>query len=190
MDRPRPHLGSAPAEAVWERAIVGLAFIDREGHWLRVNGAFCQTLRYTEEELRRTTFQAVTIPGDVDADVHMAALVAERKIEEYTMYKTYLAKGERPVRVVVTKRGIFDPVTDEFMYFYVQCTRDEYIDSTDVNRVVAASAGDGWSPKDLASWLWENKKQFLSWMGGIAVAMYAVYQLVANILHLGGGSNP
>ena len=51
----------------FEQAAVGMARVSILGRWLEVNRKLCQILGYTEEEMYRLSFQAVTHPDDRDA---------------------------------------------------------------------------------------------------------------------------
>ncbi|MET0065294.1 MAG: EAL domain-containing protein [Candidatus Thiodiazotropha sp.] len=52
----------------FEQTPVGMAYLDRHGHWLGVNSALCHILQATRDELRRQKIQDRLKPEDVDAD--------------------------------------------------------------------------------------------------------------------------
>ena len=56
-------------ESIFQKAAIGIAMVGADGHWLQVNEAMCRTLGYSMAELRTLTFQAITYPGDLDADL-------------------------------------------------------------------------------------------------------------------------
>ncbi len=47
-------------------APIGLAVVDRNGHWVQVNRALCELTGYTEAELMARTFRDITHPDDLD----------------------------------------------------------------------------------------------------------------------------
>src|SRR4051794_14263322 len=49
--------------SIFESPALGVAVNALDGTWLQVNDALCALLGYTEAELRRTTFQALTHPA-------------------------------------------------------------------------------------------------------------------------------
>ena len=81
----------------FERAPIGMALVALDGRWLEVNDSFCAFLGYTENELRRTTWQALTHPDDVCADLTSAEATVAGQIDGYTMEKRYLRKDGQTV---------------------------------------------------------------------------------------------
>ncbi len=73
-------------------APIGLALVSPDGHWLRVNPALCALVGYTEEELLAGTFQDVTHPDDLDADLEQVRQVLAGEIDTYRMEKRYIRK--------------------------------------------------------------------------------------------------
>ena len=78
--------------AAFERAPIGMALVATAGEWLEVNRAFCEFLGYEEEELRRTTWQALTHPDDLEADLVQVEATLAGRIDGYTIEKRYLRK--------------------------------------------------------------------------------------------------
>ncbi len=76
----------------FERAPIGMALVATDGTWLEVNRAFCEFLGYSERELRRTTWQALTHPDDLDDDLASVEATLAGEIDGYTMEKRYLRK--------------------------------------------------------------------------------------------------
>lgn len=72
--------------------MVGVAIVDKDGHFLRANPAICRFLQYTESELKHRRFHDITHPEDVVDDDQMARDVASGRIEGYDMAKRYLTK--------------------------------------------------------------------------------------------------
>jgi len=77
-------------EATFEQAAVGLAHVAPDGRWLRVNRKLCDILGYGLDELRRKTFQDVTHPDDLEADVAYVARLLSGEIPSYAMEKRYV----------------------------------------------------------------------------------------------------
>ena len=79
-------------ETLWQHSVSGLALVDGDGLFLRVNPAFCRIVEYTESELRSRKFQTITHPDDVTADEEMARDLRDGKINAYDMAKRYITK--------------------------------------------------------------------------------------------------
>ncbi|MGH8808558.1 MAG: PAS domain S-box protein, partial [Noviherbaspirillum sp.] len=84
-------------QATFDLAAVGIAYVAPDGAWLRVNQVLCDMLGYTQAELRPLTFQDLTHPDDLDADLSLVQQVLRGEITSYTMEKRYLHRSGRPV---------------------------------------------------------------------------------------------
>lgn len=51
-------------EQVFQQAPIGVALASLDGHWIRVNPAFCEMLGYSSEELYLLTDEEITYPDD------------------------------------------------------------------------------------------------------------------------------
>jgi PAS domain S-box-containing protein len=76
--------------ATFEQAAVGIAHVGLDGRWLRVNPALCDILGYTRHELSKLTFQDITHPDDLDADLTLAERLARGEVDRYTLEKRYV----------------------------------------------------------------------------------------------------
>lgn len=77
----------------FDQAAVGIAHVAPDGHWLRVNRKLCAILGYSADELHALTFQDITHPDDLHADLDQAQRLLDDRIETYTMAKRYLHKN-------------------------------------------------------------------------------------------------
>ena len=78
--------------ATFERAQVGIAHVDLDGTWMRVNRRLCEILGYPEEELLQLTFQDITHPDDLGSNLSLLERSLKHEIDHYTMRKRYLRK--------------------------------------------------------------------------------------------------
>lgn len=92
-----------------DEAPIGMAVVGTEGHFLRVNRALCDILGYTPQELVGMTFQAVTHPSDLDADLALAGQLARGEIPRYSLEKRYIRKDGRIVDVELSGAVLRDP---------------------------------------------------------------------------------
>jgi PAS domain S-box-containing protein len=79
-------------KALVENATVGVARNSLDGKFLYANPGFCQMLGYSAEELEQMTWQQITHPDDIDADVAQVARVISGEAPGYTMEKRYIRK--------------------------------------------------------------------------------------------------
>ena len=73
-------------------AAIGMALVSPAGRWLRVNRVLCEIVGYTERELLALTFQDITHPDDLAADVEYVRRMLQGEIASYQMEKRYLHK--------------------------------------------------------------------------------------------------
>jgi len=79
-------------QATFENAAVGIAHVAPDGRWLRVNEALCRIFGYPVDELVTKSFQNVTHPDDLAADLAKVELMREGKIDSYDIEERYLRK--------------------------------------------------------------------------------------------------
>ena len=78
---------------LFDRAAVGLAEVAADGSWLRVNQALCDMLGYAREEFMSRTWQDLTHPDDVDADLSLVNACHRGEIDTYRLAKRYVRKN-------------------------------------------------------------------------------------------------
>lgn len=71
-------------------APIGMALVSLEGRFVDVNPALCDLLRRSREELGHMTFQELTHPEDLEADLSLLHDLIERRIDRYELEKRYL----------------------------------------------------------------------------------------------------
>ena len=81
----------------FEHAAIGMALVGINGQWLKVNRALCQILGYTAAELNATTFQEITHPEDLSANVQTLRQLLAGEMETCQMEKRYLHKDGRVI---------------------------------------------------------------------------------------------
>ncbi len=86
------HASEERFRATFEQAAVGIAHVGLDGRFLRVNGKLCEILGYTQAELMRLTFQEITAPDWLDADLENVRKVLAKELATYSMEKCYVRK--------------------------------------------------------------------------------------------------
>ncbi|MCB0924833.1 MAG: PAS domain S-box protein [Mycobacterium sp.] len=84
----------AAADARYRRsmdnAAIGMALITGEGRFEEVNEALCRLFGYDAETLKKKTWQELTAPDYLDADLRKVGAVLDGRIESYRMLKQYV----------------------------------------------------------------------------------------------------
>ncbi len=83
----------------FEDAPVGMAVVRADGSFEDVNPALCQLMGRDRQQLLRTTFQEVTHPDDLEADLQAFTDLASGRRDSYRMDKRYLLAGAGEVWV-------------------------------------------------------------------------------------------
>ncbi|RZL04364.1 MAG: PAS domain S-box protein [Rubrivivax sp.] len=73
----------------FEQAAVGMAMVDLNGAWLRVNSKLADIVGYTPEELKGLTFQDITHPADLDQDLGLVQQLLRGETSQYQLEKRY-----------------------------------------------------------------------------------------------------
>jgi len=88
--------------ATFEQAAVGISHVGTDGRFLRVNQRLCEMLGYSREELLGRTFQQITHPADLEADVENVRRMLAGEIQAYSMEKRYLRKDGTAAWIALT----------------------------------------------------------------------------------------
>ena len=86
----------------FEQAAVGIAHVATDGQFLRINQKFCEIVGFTKEEMLTRTFQDITHPDDLDADLEYVRQVLAGEIKTYSMEKRYFKKDGEVVWINLT----------------------------------------------------------------------------------------
>jgi PAS domain S-box-containing protein len=86
----------------FEQAAVGIAQVARDGRFQQVNERFCSISGYARDELLARTFQDITHPDDLDADLDYVRRMLAGEINRHSLEKRYLRKNGTVVWVSLT----------------------------------------------------------------------------------------
>ena len=85
----------------FDNAAIGMALLDETGRWLKVNKRVCDILGYSELEFMNLTFQDITHPEDLNADLkYLEELIADKR-KFYQMEKRYFQKSGNIVYAIL-----------------------------------------------------------------------------------------
>jgi PAS domain S-box-containing protein len=85
----------------FDEAPIGMALVSPEGRFARVNRVLCEIVGYTADELTGLTFQAITHPDDLDADLALAGQLARGEIPRYQLEKRYVRKDGATIDIML-----------------------------------------------------------------------------------------
>ncbi len=88
--------------ATFENAAVGIAHVAPDGSWLRVNERLCDIVGYPREELLALSFQDITHPDDLEADLAFVQQCLNGERDDYEMEKRYLHRDGHTVWIHLT----------------------------------------------------------------------------------------
>ena len=143
--------------STFDDVAVGMSLSDPEsGRYLRVNGAWCTTLGYYEEDLLRMTFSSVTHPEDLDATLDYARRMRTGEIDSYQHQKRYVCADGHVVWALTSVSAVRD-MQGRPMYFVAQMqdtterkrAEEELKESYELLRSVMEGTTDAVFVKDL-----------------------------------------
>lgn len=102
--------------ATFENASVGITHVARNGQIMAANDWFCRITGHTHEEVITHTFQDITHPEDLAADMEMYERILAGEIDHYQMEKRYLRKDQTSVWIDLSVSCIRD-IQGEVDYF-------------------------------------------------------------------------
>jgi PAS domain S-box-containing protein len=103
----------------FENSAIGMALVNLEGRFIRVNRALCGIVGRTAEELLACTFQEITHPDDLDADLAQNRALRAGEIDHYQMEKRYFHKDGHIVWIILAGTVVRD-AEGEPLHFVAQ----------------------------------------------------------------------
>ena len=100
-------LSEAHFRSGFEDGPIGVTFVDRDLHFIRVNRAFCEMIGFTEEELLTRTTTELTLPEDLKSDGPQPDTTAD-EFANFTVRKKYVRRDGGIVWVRLSAHWIFD----------------------------------------------------------------------------------
>jgi PAS domain S-box-containing protein len=97
----------------------GLALVSPKGKWLDVNPALCSLLGYTKSELTTLTFQDITHPDDLHADLENLKRLVNNEIDLYSTEKRYIHKHGKIIWIYLITSVVKD-INKKPLFFITQ----------------------------------------------------------------------
>ncbi|MGE5681569.1 MAG: PAS domain S-box protein [Bacillota bacterium] len=134
--------------ATFEEAEVGIAHVDLNGRFLKVNRKLASISGYTKEEMQALTFQQITHPDDLSDDLQYANKLLNGEIQTYQMEKRYIQKDGAVIWGLLTAAIVRDELGNP--KYFIAIIED--IDSKKKNQTILQSTLEELklSNKDLA----------------------------------------
>jgi diguanylate cyclase (GGDEF)-like protein/PAS domain S-box-containing protein len=103
----------------FDHAAIGVALVAPDGRWLQVNESLRTMLGYEREQLLAGSFQEISHPDDLDADLELVRRTLAGELESYEMEKRYLRADGQIVWALLSVSLVRDGV-GEPLYFISQ----------------------------------------------------------------------
>jgi PAS domain S-box-containing protein len=94
--------------SAFEYAPIGMALVAQDGRFLKVNNALCDIVGYSDQELLAKTFQDITHPDDLEADLAFLHQMVVGEIRTYQIEKRYFHKSGQVIWVLLNVSLIHD----------------------------------------------------------------------------------
>jgi len=95
-------------QSIFETSSIGIALVGLNGRWLKVNKSLQHLLGYSEQELMHLTFQDLTHPDDLSADLHLVQHLLNGRLPHYQMEKRYFHKNGSTIWALLTVALVWD----------------------------------------------------------------------------------
>ncbi|MCD1641615.1 PAS domain S-box protein [Aurantimonas coralicida] len=105
-------------------APVGMAMLDLNGGWIRVNQALCAFLGYSEAEFMERDLAAVTHPDDVGIDHEQMAQMIAQTLPTYQVEKRFLHRDGRALWCLFSVSLVHDHDGQAYLVSHVQDIND------------------------------------------------------------------
>ena len=110
--------------ATFNSAAIGIAHVDTDGTFLLVNQKLCEIVGYKQQELLEQTFQAITYPEDLNADLDYFHQVLANQIQTYSIEKRYIHKDGSLIWINLTVSLVRTPLKPKYFIAFVEDITD------------------------------------------------------------------
>lgn len=159
-----------------EYSAIGMALVSPEGKWMQVNQALCKLLGYRQETLLTLTFQQITHPEDLSADLKLLDDLYHGHIPSYSMEKRYIRSDGEVVWALLVVSVVRDH--EQQPLYYISQVEDindlkksEIVNRRLMERITLANEAGG-----IGIWELDIRKQLISW----DKRMYELYHVPLN----------
>ena len=122
-DRERAEVALRESETrfreAFNSAAVGMTLVGLDGRWLLVNQALCEMVGYSDTEFRGMSFQDITHPDDLEADLAQVRRLLAGEIANFHMEKRYIHKRGHRIWILLSV-GLVRDTRGNPLYFVTQ----------------------------------------------------------------------
>ena len=108
--------------STFKDAPIGMALVSLDGRITKVNQTFSLMLGYSKEELQEKSYQEITHPEDLKADLDNVNALFEGRIETYLLEKRYIHRDGNAIWVELSVSCVKD--TDGNMSYFIAQIKD------------------------------------------------------------------
>lgn len=160
-----------------EYSAIGMALVSTDGQWLQVNKSLSKFLGYTSEQLRSLTFQQITHPEDLHADLHQLNMLVSGSINSYSMEKRYYTSKGDVVWALLAVSIVRDiDGTPLYLIAQIEDINDlkhtEWVNKRLMERITLANEAGG-----IGIWEWDLGTDVISW----DKRMFDLYEVPAHL---------
>ena len=112
--------GERRFRAIYDQAPTGIAIIDSlSGQFKNINKRYCDIVGYSQEEMLGRTFQDITHPDDLQADLDYMKQLLDGKLQTFHMEKRYYRKDGEIIWVNLTCVPLWFEKTDPRLHIAI-----------------------------------------------------------------------
>ncbi|MCT4716400.1 diguanylate cyclase [Enterobacteriaceae bacterium H18W14] len=146
-----------------EYSAIGMALVSIEGQWIQVNKSLSNFLGYTADQLRSLTFQQITYPEDLHADLRQLEMLIAGDINSYSMEKRYYTSQGGVVWALLAVSVVRDTNSSPlYLIAQVEDINDlkhtEWVNKRLMERITLANEAGG-----IGIWEWDLASDVISW---------------------------
>ena len=160
-----------------EYSAIGMALVSTEGQWLQVNKSLSHFLGYTGEQLCSLTFQQITHPEDLHADLQQLNMLLDGSINSYSMEKRYYTSKGDVVWALLAVSVVRD-IDGSPLYLIAQIEdindlkQTEWVNKRLMERITLANEAGG-----IGIWEWDLVTEVISW----DKRMFELYEIPSHL---------
>lgn len=94
--------------SIFKFSLIGMAIIDPDGRWLKVNSVLCEMLGYSEEELLSRTMQDLTHPDDVHNSLNLLQQSVSGELDQFRSEVRYFHKNGNTLWIASSASRVAD----------------------------------------------------------------------------------
>lgn len=103
---------------IFDKSQIGLAMVNADLHFVEMNEALCQIMRYPKNELKGITLKDITYPYYIEKDIESLEKLVKKEISVYKAERRYIRKDQTILWGNVTASTVLND-NDEFLFFLI-----------------------------------------------------------------------